>query len=185
MMTLDKTFAAGDILSAGDVNGHLLGLWIPIDKRVIASGSPVSSVSFQSIDSNFRFFRITCFFGSNAGNALYLRFNNDSGNNYATQVISAGTTTVSAFRQSAQPQIITDSGGVLTGHPHVCTMVVSKTLTTVKAAVTGQTTREDPPTWINFGGMWANTSALINRIDLFPSAGTMYGVFALEGMRGV
>lgn len=184
MMALDKTFAAGEILSASNVNGHLLGLWIPIDKQVIASGSPVASVSWQSIDSNFRFFRITCY-ANLGGNALNLRFNNDSGNNYATQIIAAGTTTVSAFRQTAQPQIITDSGGVLNGHPHVCTMVISKTLTTVKAAVTGQTTREDPPTWSSFGGMWSNTSSLINRIDLLVSSGTMYGVFALEGMRGV
>lgn len=184
MMALDKTFDAGEILSAGDVNGHLLGLWIPIDKRVIASGSAVSSVSFQSIDSNFRLFRITAY-ANVGGNILQLRFNNDSGNNYATEVISTGGTNVSAFRQTAQPQIITDAGGAFGGQPFLCTMTISKTLSTVGAAVSGTTVRENTVSWNSFGSVWQNTSALINRIDLFVVSGTMHGVFALEGMRGV
>lgn len=183
-MALDKTFSSGEILSAADVNSHLLGLWTPIDKRVVASGSPVSAVTWSSIDSNFRFFRITAYCNA-GGNVFQLRFNNDSGNNYATQTLSAGTTTVAAFRQTSQPQIICDSGGATPGQPFVSTMTISKTLAAVGAAVSGTTVRENTVTINSFGGVWLNTAALINRIDLFPSAGTMHGVFALEGMRGV
>jgi hypothetical protein len=183
-MALDKTFAAGEILSAGDVNGHLLSMWIPIDKRVIASGSAVSSVSWQSLDSNFRFFRVTLF-AIMTGNLLYLRLNNDSGSNYSTQYTLASGTNTTSSRVTSQTQISCDSGSAIAGQPFECLLNISKPLTTTKAAVLGRTVREDSPATIQFGSVWSNTSALINRIDLIAQGGTMYGIFALEGMRGV
>lgn len=184
-MALDKTFNVGEVLNAADVNSHLLGLWIPIDKRVIASGSPVSSVSFQSINSNFRLFRITAYAALTAA-TMCVRFNNDSGNNYATQIMYGnGASPAGSVRFTAQPQIVMQDADMTAPIPWVCTMTISKTLTSVGAAVIGHVADQVTPTVLVIGGVWNNTSALINRIDLFPSANTFHGVFALEGMRGV
>jgi hypothetical protein len=38
--------------------------------------------------------------------------------------------------------------------------------------------------YLGVGGIWNNGSSLINRIDVLVTSGTMYGVFALEGLRG-
>lgn len=183
MMALDKTFAAGDVLSAGDVNGHLLGLWIPIDKRVSTSGAPVTSVSFQSIDSNFRIFRIT--FDANCSvDALRLRLNNDTGANYNYQYGLFDGTSVTGARSLNQIYIpITQTTGVRnSGH-----FTISKPTASQTAVGQGAIGFFVPGTVLHgsTAGVWNNTSALINRIDVFVTTGNFYGVVALEGMRGV
>ena len=182
-MALDKTFASGEILSAANVNGHLLGLWIPIDKRVITSGSPVSSVSFQSIDSNFRLFRLTMSALCTTGQILMLRFNNDSGNNYAYQLSFASGSSTGASRLTAQPEIRPYGSG--TTEPVTGTYLISKIASNVRAMVVGKTALFHTVAMEDVAANWNNTSALINRIDIVPTASTFYGVFALEGMRGV
>jgi hypothetical protein len=184
-MTLDKTFSVGEILNAGDVNGHLLSMWIPIDKRVITSGSAVTSVSWPSIDSNFRIFRITIHAGSSGGiGSVQFRFNNDSGSNYQTQFAFFSGTGSTIARTTSQTYIPVDNVGFLAGEPNVITATISKTISSIRASISGTCARDTTPGIGMIGATWNNTSALINRIDVISSAGTMYGVFALEGMRG-
>jgi hypothetical protein len=184
MMALDKTFSSGEVLSAGDVNSYLRSMWTPIDKRVIASGSPVSSVSFQSIDSTFRMFRIS-YYAHVLSGQWRMRFNNDTGSNYFWQNLAAFGTTVAAGRGASSDTIELHFGG--TPNPNFGTIHIAKPTTATTARATWQETANSvaEPMAQTGGGGWNNTSSLINRIDVYANAGTFYGIVALEGMRGV
>lgn len=185
-MTLDKTFASGEVLSASDVNGHLLGLWIPIDKRVIASGSPVASVSFASIDSNFRMFRVTFHIFPAAGAVAFIRLNNDSAANYHQQTLTATGTTIVATRLT--PSLSIDLGhNAGGGQPIMGQTLISKPLSTAVARATMHMATDTTTNILMHADSWTwnNTASLINRIDVIGNGGSFSGVVALEGMRGV
>ncbi len=184
-MALDKTFASGEILSAANVNGHLLGLWIPIDKRVVASGSPVTSINFTSLDSNFRIFRLT--YHLIATNGLWLRVNNDSGANYTQQTVLGNGGTAGAGR--ATSAIAVDLTQFNAADPAQGQWIISKLSTTAQARLTGGVTVGPHATLQTFHNSvsWNNTSSLLNQINILGAggAGNFYGIAALEGMRGV
>lgn len=184
-MALERTFAVGEVLNAVDVNNYLLSMWVPIDKRVIASGSPVTSVSFQSIASSFRFFRLTMFYQSSSSNYPIFRFNNDSGNNYSVQFLLGNDTTVVAQRFLNQSSLLVSSGASSVVSD-IYTLTIGKPLAAVAAAASIQVTHLVPsaPFVEMVGGYWNNTSQLIDRIDILAAGGSsFYGTFALEAMR--
>lgn len=183
-MALDKTFSVGEVLNAADVNNHLLGLWIPIDKRVITSGSPVTSISFQSIDSNFRRFRLAYDLKAST-NEIHMRFNNDSGTNYKFNFIQSASDSSDPFNfvfTSQDKQRVSSNSGVrVVGEMHV-----GKVTSGVAAMLTASNVNDLTSSLIHqhHYGLWNNTSALINRIDFIVTAGNMHGLVSLEGMRG-
>lgn len=183
-MALDKTFASGEILSSGDVNGHLLGLWIPINKSVIASGSPVTSVSFASLDSNFRIFRLT-YSTASTGAALTVRCNNDTAANYQSLYLytdQTGTPDATNTNSATSMEVGPTANGRSVGQ-----VIIGKPVLGVIGGLSGTVNQFDSNTSmraVTVAGKWNNTTALINRIDLIGSA-AFYGSVALEGMRGV
>ncbi|AQZ67644.1 unnamed protein product [[Actinomadura] parvosata subsp. kistnae] len=188
-MALDKTFAAGEILSAANVNGYLLSMWIPIDKRVITSGSAAASVSFQSLDSNFRVFRLTAsVVTTGSGTEVGLRFNNDSGNNYAHHRLYGSTSGGTPSGTATTSTNLVNLGIGATAHHHI-SYTIAKYGTADIGAVTGHTASvfTNGAQNVLTAGEWNNTSALINRIDILAHNGgvNFFGVFALEGIRGV
>lgn len=183
-----KTFAVGEVLSAADVNEYLNGgYWKRIDRFNNTSGSPVTSRSFPSLSSDFRLFRLT-FSVSVAAGTIYIRMNNDSGNNYNTQRNSAIGATTNSDHLASQPeiQLISLSGPMLL----VGEVIISKLSSGIRgmfhahmAAYAAAFTPDEA--WGNANGSWNNTSALINRIDFLGSSSNFYGTVALEGMHGV
>lgn len=182
-MALDKTFASGDILSASDANAYMRSMWTPIDKRVIPLASPVASISFASLDSNFRLFRLTYHLIAITLSSIAIRINNDSGNSYYYQYVVGGGTSVSAARPGPGDSIDTMGGNTLFEG------IIGKPLTTTPGRMTASFTEGTSVSTFQTGNLaawWNNTSALINRIDLVTLApGTMYGVASLEGLRGI
>ncbi|MEO3875521.1 hypothetical protein ABGB18_42640 [Nonomuraea sp. B12E4] len=181
-MALDKTFASGEILSAANVNGHLLGLWIPIDKRVIPSGSPTTPITFSSLDSNFRLFRLT--YHTISTGSTVLRLNNDSGTNYTHQALEVSSTTVVGTRLTSATGI--DVGRSTVNTPVQGELLISKFSTASEARITGHTAiATHAGVQISLmSSSWNNAASLINRIDIIGSGAGIHGVVALEGMRG-
>lgn len=181
-MALDKTFSVGEVLSAADANNYMRSIWTPIDKRVIPSASAVASVSFASLDSSFRIFRLN-FHLTPVSGGVAIRINNDSSGNYYHQsTVGDGATTTSS-RSSAATAV-----DVFSNLATIFEGIIGKPLTTTAGRITGNFSLGTTTTVLNgnLGVYWNNTSALINRIDVITiPAGTFHGVVSLEGMRGV
>lgn len=186
-----KTFSVGEILSAADVNEYLAnGYWKRIDRRIITSGSPSTSVSFLSLSSSFRMFRLTWSTVGNGSSANFLlRLNNDSGANYDCQENSYLNTTQNSLTvddQTSAPLWQLAAPVVSTGE-----VIIGKIASNVRGifhsscAAYASTYTPSKNWWILQNGSWDNTSALINRIDVLTTAGSFYGTVALEGMVGV
>jgi hypothetical protein len=179
-MADDKTFAVGEVLSAADTNEYLMrGYWKRIGRQIVSSGSPVSAVTFSSIESRFRSFRLHI----SASRETVIRLNNDSGANYSFRVYDVDDAAVIAG--SGDNGMYFNSGF---GGPIMQDLTITKLATTSRALIAGVGTgiQTSPNVGYRHGTYaWINTSALINRIDVIGYTGTMYGVVALEGMVGV
>lgn len=180
-MALDKTFAVGEVLNAADVNTYLLGVWTPIDKRVVLKASQVASISFQSLNSNFRMFQLTYAIRGGSG-TLFMRFNNDSGTNYSYVYVDGTSGTASAVWN---PGLTSVRVGAFAGSNVTGRMLIGKTEASEPASAMFTNANWSFSTVQTYSATWNNTSVLLNRIDIFPDSGTMYGIISLEGMRGV
>jgi hypothetical protein len=181
-----KTFLPGEVLSAADVNEYLAaGYWRRIGRNIISSGSPVSSVSFSSISSGFRAFRIYWDARITGTGNLRLRLNNDSGNNYYTQrQESSGASTNSSLVGPIDGWQITLFAA---NHTSRGQATISKPNSGDVAFMTGESiyaAAATAPSRYNFGGGWTNVASLINRVDIVLTSGTFFGYVALEGMPG-
>jgi hypothetical protein len=163
-----------------------LNMWEPIERRVIASGAPVVTTSFQNINTNYHMLRISASLNWASGaDILSLRFNNDSGSNYRNQSLSAGGSSVGASTLADQTRLLLSGTGTLDNEPFVLSLQVGKFAANRSAGVHGQFARENTPRYFGYAGSWLNTSSLINRVDLASSGvGTFYGIIALEGVWG-
>lgn len=184
-----KTFNVGEVLSAADVNEYLSsGYWRRIGRNIIPSGSPVTTVTFSSILSTYRLFRIT-FSIQCSSDTPGLRINNDTGtSSYNSQRMGVGGTTVDASGVTSLSylQLHYFSGGSTAGGE----VFISKPNSNIRAVVHGHASVyhpiNTPPQWLySHSGSWNNTSTLINRLDFFVPSGNFYGVVALDGMQGV
>lgn len=184
-----KTFATGELLSSSDVNEYLNGnFWKRIDRQIVASGSPVSSVSFPSLSSTFRLFKLTVSIVSNSStSSIGIRLNNDAGNNYDSERVSFAGTSASIDNvtgQSVAFSVFHQGPVVATGQ-----VLIAKQATGVRAVSTSDfslyaTAYSPPQIKATISSSWNNTSVLINRIDWVTTVGNFYGVIALDGMRG-
>lgn len=182
-MALDKTFSVGEVLAASDVNAYCRSMWAVIGKNVVASGSPVSSISYTGISSEFRTFRIT--FNLNMTTmGPRIRFNNDSSTNYTRQRMNADGINVLAGRDTGQSGIDLAISG--TNGPVVGEIIIGKLSASVQARTTATVTGGSHSALVvaTIAGSWINTSNLIDRIDVIDIGSSMYGVVSLEGVRG-
>lgn len=185
-----KTFNVGEVLSAADVNEYLnAGYWRRIGRSIVSSGSPVTSVTFSSINSTYRMFRITFSIQCSADVPRLLVNNDTSTSNYASQRVSFHTSTVSSDSVTSLGfhQLYTFGSGASTSHGEV---FISKPNTGNRAVFHGQTSVYNAafsPSQSMYlhSGNWNNTSVLINRLDVLVGSGNFYGVVALDGSAGV
>lgn len=179
-MADDKTFAVGEVLSAADTNEYLVrGYWKRIGRQIIPSGSPVSSVSFSSIESRFRSFRVHTAVN---GSSTVIRLNNDSSGNYAYRLYDMDDTAMIIGTGDTGINFSRGAGSELQE------VTITKIASNLRAHATGVCSSQFLSTSVlgrNGVYMWNNTSALINRIDIVGMSGTFYGVVAVEGMVGV
>lgn len=179
-MADDKTFAVGEVLSAADTNEYLVrGYWKRIGRQIIPSGSPVSSVSFSSIESRFRSFRVHT---AVSGGQTVIRLNNDSSGNYAYRLYDMDGTAVITGSSDTSINFSRGAGAEFQE------VTITKVASSIRAYVIGVCSSQFLTTGVlgrHGMYMWNNTSSLINRIDIVATSGTFYGAVAVEGMVGV
>jgi hypothetical protein len=186
-MAFEKTYVAGEVLSAGDLNAYSRSLWTPLDKQAIPSTSPVSGVSFTGLSSSYKVFRLTAMVKSGvSGFAFGIRLNNDSGANYTVEQLSSIGSSTSSSSNTGSTYLFAGVGSFLL----IGTYIIGKLSTSDRARYTGQGSGTDAFVATashigNYGGHWNNTSSLINRIDFLALGETMWGVVGLEGVLGL
>ena len=155
--------------------------WELIASTTLASSA--ASISFASIDSKYKIFRLTAYStGDGAGGAYYgnvvARFNNDSGTtNYVWEGLGGSTTSVIMTRNTQAHIAITHGNVVETGHNVTLEMVVAKqvagsaAMVLSKAATISYTGTGGVLQLKHTAGVWNNTADPINRIDLVSNIG--------------
>ena len=176
----------GNILAG--VYGELapLGDYESIATTVLSTST--SSVTFSSIPSTFQHLQIRSMcFGSVNDENLRIRFNGDTGSNYARHYLEGNGTAASASATTS------DSGGVFSNtssgtSPYVAVTDILDYLNTNKYTTLRSLSGRDSngSGFIYFrSSLWMNTAA-INEITILPGSGTLSSGshFALYGIKG-
>lgn len=154
---------------------------------VTASGS-TTTITFSSIPSGFKHLQVRGMGYDGGGYNIIMRFNGDTGNNYAYHRLYADGGTVYAFGQASQASL--DMLG-FAGYSNYMTAMVIDLLDynsttknkTVRALVGFDENNTGGRIWVN-SGLWINTSAvtslsIINNGTNFSTSTT----FALYGIK--
>lgn len=133
-----------------------------------------------SISSTYDTFRITiCWLNSSSSSRdIWLRFNNDTGSNYATESTYFTSSTITAARESGQSKIRLNIGQtVMTSSTNHYTITVSKPTTGMPASINFDGKINNTSSVVKMFGSadWNNTSAKIDRIKIQDEDGT--GIF--------
>ena len=143
--------------------------WQLIESTTLAS--PAASVSFTTGLTAYKFFRLTAYIANDANaKDVLLRFNNDSGTNYATQTIDAASTTVAGARATGATSNALTITDLAASEEGSIGLLIAKPASGVKAQVTALNGVNASPSLLLAGGEWNNTADLINRIDVLASS---------------
>ena len=183
-----KTGAIGDSLLAGNA------AYIPTDFQSIATvtvgSGGQSTISFSSIPSSYQHLQLRFAASSNTVSGLRIRFNSDTGNNYAWhQIFGTGASVVvgAGTSQSSIALAYDNKADVLFPAPGVTDILdyangnKNKTIKTL----TGTEQNNNDGIVIYRSGLWMNTAA-ITSISIFLDSGSFnqYSSFALYGIVG-
>jgi hypothetical protein len=183
---------------ASQISGHLWapsGAYDSIATTTVGSGG-AASISFTSIPSTYTHLQIRGIFRSNyAGltDNLDMRWNSDTGSNYAEHIVRGDGSSAGAFGDPSQSTIhATLDGAGNTANANVFAATVMDILDyantnkyKVMRNLSGRDNNGDGG--VSFSsGLWMNTAALTT-ILLYPRYGSLfqqYSSFALYGIKG-
>lgn len=137
-------------------------------------GSATATITFSSIPATYTDLKIV-FSYIGAGNSIRLRFNNDSGTNYAMGLIQGNGTTAVGDRSTSQVAVFLPYYNTLgTNIPGLMNIdVFSYAGSTNKTSLLMAYTDSNGSGGVEVDTfVWINTSA-INRVDLYANSGTM------------
>ena len=157
----------------------------PIASATVGAGG-ASNITFSSIPQNFTHLQLRIFGFTNRAtyglDVLLLRFNSDTGNNYATHALEGGGSIPSSNGDESQSRILTSNiGTTVSNFPGliICDILdytnTNKYKTTRMIGgvdVNGTIASVGGYVGIN-SGLWQNTNA-INTIFLAPFSGTAF-----------
>ena len=152
-------------------------------------GTATSTITFSSIPSTYQHLQLRAFSNSTTGAPARIRFNSDSGSNYALHVLQGNGTSAAAGAVTAQSGIdamISANSSNVFGASVVDILDYNDTnkYTTIRA-FDGYETNSNGTVYL-YSGLWLNTTA-ISTITLTDSSGgnfNTYSSFALYGIKG-
>lgn len=155
------------------------GSWTTISSGTLGSAS-ATLMDVSSISTSYDVFRITITWLNIAGSSrdIWLRFNNDSGGNYATESVNFASGTVSASRESGQTKIRLNIGqAVDLSSTNSFTLTVFKPTTGMIGNVIFEGKLKNTTAIVKISGSadWNNTADKITRIAITDEDGT--GIF--------
>jgi hypothetical protein len=150
-----------------------------------------ATITFSNIPQNYTHLQLRTYSQSSTGAPARIRFNSDSGSNYALHVIqgnSASVGTGGVTAQSGIDCIISTISSVTNTFAASIVDILDYTNTSKNKTIKSQAGYETNSngTVYLYSGLWLNTAA-ISTITLTDSSGgnfTTYSQFALYGIRG-
>lgn len=157
--------------------GGIVSSWEHIAAQVLEASAP--SFSFTDIDPAFRMFRMTLYLikDGNTGQ-VELRLNNDSGNNYNQQYMNVSAASRTSARNAGLDSLkICNYDNMAANGVLMAEILIAKQITGQEARIQSHASYEgssaDPMIDLVVS-QWANTSDLINRIDIFESGANQF-----------
>jgi len=159
--------------------------FVLIEDRVLGAAAP--SVVFNTGLTDFTRFRLTVFVVKDGTNgALQLRFNGDSGANYASQLVAASASSPSGSRSTGATVFAPLSGVMAANTPTFVTLDIQKPQASDPARITNEGAWGSDITYVAKVGEWNNTADLISSITILSAAGNFAAGtrIVLEGAPG-
>jgi len=162
--------------------------WDVIDSTTL--GSAAASVSFASIDSKYKLFRVTAYIVKDAtASTVAMRLNGDTGSNYDRQHLIGNSTTVSASRGTGQDRMYLATNTLAASSVATFSITIGKQIAGSAAMALADSVLFAAPGISALleeraAFRWSNTADLISRIDLISSSGNFAAgtVVVLEGV---
>ena len=163
-------------IMASQISGHL---WAPAGAydalATVTLSASASSIIFAGIPSGYKHIQLrTMCFGSNNQENLYIRFNNDTGSNYARHYLLGDGSSVSASNT------VPDTGGVFSNtstasapYISICDILdfASSNKNKTLRALSGRDTNGSGDIALR-SSLWNNTSA-ITSLNIYAGVGTL------------
>jgi hypothetical protein len=152
----------------GAGGGVSAGGWVELGRHVL--GSTASEVFVDSLPDKRYYMVLYEDKGEASAQARLLRYNSDSGSNYANRVSTNGA---SDTTQNTQTQHNGFNGNNTT--PQFNVWYIANLAGKEKLLTSQGVMQSNPPARVEYAGKWANTSDAINRIGVIQNAG-VHGV---------
>jgi hypothetical protein len=157
---------------------------------VTVGGGGSATISFTSIPSTYQHLQLRFSASSNTVSGLRIRFNSDTGSNYAWHQLYGTSTTVIAGSGASQASIAlsydnkADVSFPVPGVTDILDYANTNKNKTIRA-LSGTEQNNSDGLIIYRSGLWMNTSA-ITSISIFLDSGSFnqYSSFALYGIKG-
>lgn len=145
--------------------------WVRIDSTTLESAA--ASVSIN-VPTTYDFLRATVYVANDGSSkTVYLRLNNDTGNNFGQQYLMASNTTVSGSR-SLSNNIIGLNGTSLAANEEASFQIlIAKPAAGVKAQVIVLSGVNASPALAAIGAEWNNTADEITSVQILSSGGNL------------
>lgn len=153
-------------------------------------GSAAASVSFQNIPAQYVMFRLIVEIIKDGTNGqVLLRLNNDSGGNYARQLLHGSDATVSGARVTGQSSINVNNN-IGAGLSATLDITIAKPIAGAPALVLYPQAYMDSAgtpalNLDHIAGIWSNTADLISRVDVLSETTNFAAgsIFILQGAK--
>jgi hypothetical protein len=176
---------------ASQISGHLWapsGAYDSIATTTVGAGGS-SSVTFSSIPQGYTHLQIRCMVLTSSQNNMLVRFNGDTGSNYALHQLQGNGSAASSENQTSEVR-----ARICLLNPNASYPAVSVTdildytntnkATTIRTLWGADANAADTQARVGLtSGLWTSTAA-ITSIELYGSPFTQYSSFALYGIKG-
>ena len=176
---------------ASQISGHLFapsGAYDSIATTTVGSGGS-SSVTFSSIPQGYTHLQIRGMVLTSSQNNALVRFNGDSGSNYALHQLQGNGSAASSENQTTETRARICLLNPNASYPAVfVTDILDYTntnkATTIRTLWGADANAADTQARVGLtSGLWTNTAA-VTSIEIYGSSFTQYSQFALYGIKG-
>lgn len=150
--------------------------------------SGASTITFDNIPNTYSHLQLRMIARGPSTNYVTMRFNNDSGNNYAGHFLYANGSSVSTASPATSTTLLLPSRAYSATANYfgaAVTDILDYASTNKNKTMRSLTGDDESPLIMFITGLWMSTSA-VTRIDLITQAGnfSQYSQFALYGIKG-